>query len=320
MRSTVVQARPCPFAPRFSVRVRRPRRGAERACRARVPVHRPADASAPTASCSRPTRRRATIYAVDLGDGAATRRRRRHEDDCRRSISRSRRSSAPTAREISVDRSRGPPEDPQRVRVGDARPGRRREGRRCSASTAPARSTSSTSPKATTSLYRTRRRIAELRAQRASQVDHRHGVHGRHALRRRPVERGVRVEAAVDVRIRSRRSTAAPASRSSTATTAQFETRSPVYTFVPYTVRQHAAPDRRLPLHAAREVPGRQPEAGREGSRHDDRRARRRQPADRHDALQEGRAGVPADVEHQPRRDEDSDRSVRLGAGHHARA
>ena len=43
----------------------------------------------------------------------------------------------------------------------------------------------------------------------------------------------------------------------------QFETRSPVYAFVPYTHRQHAAPHRRLPVHAARQVPGRQPEARR---------------------------------------------------------
>ena len=41
--------------------------------------------------------------------------------------------------------------------------------------------------------------------------------------------------------------------------------------------RRQAVPDRRLPLHAAGEVPGRQPRAGREGRRHDDRRAR--QPA-----------------------------------------
>ena len=31
----------------------------------------------------------------------------------------------------------------------------------------------------------------------------------------------------------------------------QFETRSPVYTFVPYSRQEHAAPDRRLSLHAA---------------------------------------------------------------------
>ena len=30
-----------------------------------------------------------------------------------------------------------------------------------------------------------------------------------------------------------------------------------------------------------------------------------------------GGTRIPADVEHPPRRDEDSDRSVRLGAGHH---
>ena len=88
----------------------------------------------------------------------------------------------------------------------------------------------------------------------------------------------------------------------------QLETRSPVYTFIPYTVNGEAEPHRGLPVHAAREVPGLVAHAGREGARHDDRRARRRQPADRHGAVQEGRQGVSAHVEHQPRRDEDPDR------------
>ena len=93
------------------------------------------------------------------------------------------------------------------------------------------------------------------------------------------------------------------------------ETRSPVYAFVPYTVGQHAALDRRLPLHAAREVPGQRASAGTQkvvGTTI--ARARRRQPAARHDRLQEGRQGVPADVEHQPRRDEDPDRRFRRRA------
>ena len=67
-------------------------------------------------------------------------------------------------------------------------------------------------------------------------------------------------------------------------------------------------PDRRLPVHAAREVPGQRPQARRQGDGHDDRRARQPQPAARHDRLQEGRQGIPADVEQQPRRDEDPDR------------
>ena len=37
----------------------------------------------------------------------------------------------------------------------------------------------------------------------------------------------------------------------------QFETRSPVISFVPYKIDNTAEPDRRLHLHAAREVPGR---------------------------------------------------------------
>ena len=41
----------------------------------------------------------------------------------------------------------------------------------------------------------------------------------------------------------------------------QFETRSPVYTFVPYGERRDE-PDRRLSLHAAGEVPGVEPEPG----------------------------------------------------------
>ena len=53
-----------------------------------------------------------------------------------------------------------------------------------------------------------------------------------------------------------------------------FETRSPVSAFVPYTIDNAAAPDRRLPLHAAREDSRSRPEAGRQGDGHDDRRAR----------------------------------------------
>ena len=62
-----------------------------------------------------------------------------------------------------------------------------------------------------------------------------------------------------------------------------------------------------------------EPEAGREGHGHDDRRARQPQPADRHDRLQEGRQGLPADGQHQPRRDEDADRRLRDRPGITAR-
>ena len=39
----------------------------------------------------------------------------------------------------------------------------------------------------------------------------------------------------------------------------QFETRSPVYTFVPYTIGQRTAPHRVISVHAARKVPGIEP-------------------------------------------------------------
>ena len=51
--------------------------------------------------------------------------------------------------------------------------------------------------------------------------------------------------------------------------------------------------------------------AGREGARHHDRGVRRRQPRARHDRLSQGRPGIPADGEQQPRRDEDPDQHVR---------
>ena len=69
----------------------------------------------------------------------------------------------------------------------------------------------------------------------------------------------------------------------------QLETRSPVYAFLPVLDQQHAAPGGCLPVHAAGEVPGRQPAGRDQGRGHDDRRARQPQPADRHGALQEGR-------------------------------
>ena len=65
------------------------------------------------------------------------------------------------------------------------------------------------------------------------------------------------------------------------------------------------APARRLHLHAAGEVPGQGPEAGLQARGHDDRGAGQPQPSAGHDRLQEGRRGVPADEQLQPRRDED---------------
>ena len=113
--------------------------------------------------------------------------------------------------------------------------------------------------------------------------------------------------------IRSTPSTAAPASRSIHGNHGQFETRSPVYTFVPYKVKGETnliagylcTPLVKFPVNSLK--------PGAKVHGHDDRRARQPQSAARHDRLQEGRQGVPADVEQQPRRDEDPDRRLRHG-------
>ena len=75
-----------------------------------------------------------------------------------------------------------------------------------------------------------------------------------------------------------RRPTTAPASRSSTAPHGQFETASPVRTFAPYKINGETEPAGRLHLHAAGQVPGRRPQAGRTGQGHDRRRAGQPQP------------------------------------------
>ena len=97
----------------------------------------------------------------------------------------------------------------------------------------------------------------------------------------------------------------------------QFETRSPVYTFVPYKVKGETnliagylcTPLVKFPVNSL--------QVGRQGDGHDHRRARQPQPPARHDRLSEGRQGVPADVEQQPRRDEDPDRRLRRCGEHH---
>ena len=76
----------------------------------------------------------------------------------------------------------------------------------------------------------------------------------------------------------------------------RLETRSPVYTFIPYTDQQQAPRDRQLHVHAARPLPAREPHRLESGG-HDDRRARQPEPPARHDPLHEGRPRVPADVE-----------------------
>ena len=97
----------------------------------------------------------------------------------------------------------------------------------------------------------------------------------------------------------------------------QFETRSPVYTFVPYKVKGETNLIAGYLCTPLVKFPVEQPQAGRQGDGHDDRRARQPQPAARHDRLQEGRQGIPADVEQQPRRDEDPDRRLRRRRQHH---
>ena len=129
-------------------------------------------------------------------------------------------------------------------------------------------------------------------------------------LHRRPLERRVRLEAARgevpvrDCRQWHQRRDLPRQSRSARDPLAGLR--------VPAVLdQQHPAPGRRVPVHAAGEVPGGQPAARDQGGRHDDRGARQPQPADRHGALQEGRPRVPAHVEHRARRDEDPDRRVR---------
>ena len=112
-------------------------------------------------------------------------------------------------------------------------------------------------------------------------------------------------------RIRSRPSTAARASRSIHGNHGQFETRSPVYTFVPYKVNGETnliagylcTPLVKFPVDSLK------PGAKIMGTTIAELGNRNR-PLDMV-ALQEGRQGVPADVEQQPRRDEDSDRRLR---------
>ena len=91
----------------------------------------------------------------------------------------------------------------------------------------------------------------------------------------------------------------------------QFETRSPVYTFVPYKVNGETNLIAGYLCTPLVKFPVTSLQAGRASHGHDDRRARQPQPPARHDRLQEGRQGIPADVEQQPRRDEDSDRRLR---------
>ena len=108
-------------------------------------------------------------------------------------------------------------------------------------------------------------------------------------VRRRSVERGVRVEALGRSAIRSRTADRGTSVEIFHGTHGQLETRSPVYTFLPTTVNGEpdliaaylCTPLVRFPVSSLSRRP--------EGPRHDDRGARRGQPSDRHDQLLEGR-------------------------------
>ena len=250
----------------------------------------------------------AAIYAFDLGAQAAAARR---GEGARRPRSEAR---GPARHGGSRDldyRSRRAPAHAERLRVGDARPGR---GRGAGA------------------LPRRRRRQDRDGVARDGQVPE----GGAARMRRSPMPRGRR-NPRVGIRhrprvrrrqgygwrvsrtrssrrscapcpIRSTRSTAARAWRSTTATTATLETRSPVYAFVPHTINGQAhlvagylcTPLVKFPIDSLK--PG-EKVRGIDGGR-----ARRGEPAARHDPVQEGRQGLPADVQQQPRRDEDPGR------------
>ena len=74
---------------------------------------------------------------------------------------------------------------------------------------------------------------------------------GRQADRRRPLERGVLVEAALDRRIRSSTADAGTSVEIFHGNHGQLETRSPVYTFIPYTINGKPYLIAELHLHAA---------------------------------------------------------------------
>ena len=151
-------------------------------------------------------------------------------------------------------------------------------------------------------------------AQPADGIDHRHGFRRGQADRRRPLERGVRVEAADD-RVSVRRGRERHQRRDLPRQPWRVRNALPGHFVRALQGRQHAAPHRRLHLHAAGEVPGVEPGARREGHGHDDRRARQPQSADRHDRLQQGRQGLPAHRQHQPWRHEGRDGRVRTAPG-----
>ena len=130
----------------------------------------------------------------------------------------------------------------------------------------PSRSTTSSYTRVALSNRAGRRRRAAATARRRG---HRHGVRRRPADRRRAVERGVRVEAAVDRRIRSSRPIRGTSVEIFHGNHGQLETRVAGLHVHALHDRQQAVPDRELHLHAAGAVLDGQPE-GLEG-----RRARR---------------------------------------------
>ena len=136
--------------------------------------------------------------------------------------------------------------------------------RRCFASTATARSSRRARRPEADEGRRCRTRRPPLppgAAQPADGIDHRHGVRRRQAGRRRAVERGVRVEAAlgaVSVRDGRRRHERRDLPRQPRPVRDALAGRSRSCP----TRSTTAAPHRRLHLHAAGEVPGLEPQAG----------------------------------------------------------
>ena len=85
----------------------------------------------------------------------------------------------------------------------------------------------------------------------------------------------------------------------------RFETKSPIRTFVAYTIQNEPYLLAAYTCTPLVKVPVGRPEGRRPRQGHDHRRAGQPQPAARHDRLQEGRQGLPPDDQQQPRRDED---------------
>ena len=97
----------------------------------------------------------------------------------------------------------------------------------------------------------------------------------------------------------------------------RFETKSPVRTFVAYKIGSEPYLLAAYTCTPLVKVPVVRAQGGRPRQGHDHRRAGQPQPPARHDRLPEGRQGLPAAGQQQPRRDEDPDRRRRRRRGHH---